>query len=150
MPAVHARPAARRRGSCPRVHMASGSAPPFRDWTLAEWKASGIELVVFDCAGTVIDEGAIVYASLKKVLQDEGLTVSDDEFNKWHGANKLEVIQHFYYAQRPGPGDKRKREADGAGEAGPGAKKCKSGEPVKGSADPNEYAARAGRNRTPP
>lgn len=66
--------------------------------------AMGIKMVVFDCAGTVIDEGAIVYESLRKVMSDEGLQFTADEFNQWHGANKVEVIRHFYFLKHKGKG----------------------------------------------
>eukprot|EP01059_Diplonema_ambulator_P035989 TRINITY_DN8758_c0_g1_i1.p2 TRINITY_DN8758_c0_g1~~TRINITY_DN8758_c0_g1_i1.p2 ORF type:complete len:288 (+),score=89.32 TRINITY_DN8758_c0_g1_i1:55-918(+) len=55
----------------------------------------GIKMVVFDMAGTTVDEGGIVYTTLKRVMREAGLTFTDEEFNAWHGANKKEVIAHF-------------------------------------------------------
>jgi phosphonatase-like hydrolase len=54
-----------------------------------------IELIVFDCAGTVVDEGSLVYATLRRTIEKEGITVDSEEFNAWHGANKIEAIRHF-------------------------------------------------------
>eukprot|EP00755_Sulcionema_specki_P004323 Sspe_Gene.29788::Locus_14354_Transcript_1_1_Confidence_1.000_Length_1427::g.29788::m.29788 len=55
----------------------------------------GIKMVVFDMAGTTVDEGGIVYDTLKAVMRDAGLEVDDKEFDAWHGANKREVVAHF-------------------------------------------------------
>ncbi|KAL6076234.1 PhnX protein [Balamuthia mandrillaris] len=62
----------------------------------------GIKLAVFDCAGTVVDEGAIVYQTLIRVLEADNVPVDPEEFNKWHGANKVEVIRYFIYQQEGG------------------------------------------------
>lgn len=62
-------------------------------------RALGIELVVFDCAGTVIDEGALVYEILQGTMKSNDLTVTSEEFDKWHGTNKRDVIAHFVNRQ---------------------------------------------------
>lgn len=62
-------------------------------------------MVVFDMAGTVVDEGGIVYSTLKKVMRDDGLKVDNKEFDAWHGANKREVIAHFVGKERPAGGE---------------------------------------------
>eukprot|EP01061_Rhynchopus_euleeides_P005592 TRINITY_DN14810_c0_g1_i2.p1 TRINITY_DN14810_c0_g1~~TRINITY_DN14810_c0_g1_i2.p1 ORF type:complete len:340 (+),score=153.47 TRINITY_DN14810_c0_g1_i2:48-1022(+) len=59
----------------------------------------GIKLVVFDMAGTTVDEGGIVYSTLKKAMRDAKLDFTEEAFNAWHGANKKEVVQHFAKAQ---------------------------------------------------
>lgn len=46
-----------------------------------------IELVVFDMAGTTVDEGNVVYKTVQQVINDEGLNVSLDEVLKY-GAGK--------------------------------------------------------------
>lgn len=45
-------------------------------------------------AGTVVDEGGIVYTTLQKVLRAGGITFTDAEFNVFHGSNKSEVIEY--------------------------------------------------------
>ncbi|KAG6864306.1 hypothetical protein C0991_010716 [Blastosporella zonata] len=61
-------------------------------------RALGIKLVVFDCAGTIIDEGGLVYNVLQQVMRRAPggrITYTEEEFNKWHGCNKIEVLRHF-------------------------------------------------------
>ncbi|KAK3239531.1 hypothetical protein CYMTET_50551 [Cymbomonas tetramitiformis] len=64
----------------------------------------GIEMCVFDMAGTVIDEGGIVYDTLKEVMRGDGLVFTEAEFDAWHGANKEEVIAHFVKLAGDGDG----------------------------------------------
>eukprot|EP01062_Namystynia_karyoxenos_P009253 TRINITY_DN13267_c0_g1_i1.p2 TRINITY_DN13267_c0_g1~~TRINITY_DN13267_c0_g1_i1.p2 ORF type:complete len:307 (+),score=119.23 TRINITY_DN13267_c0_g1_i1:105-923(+) len=66
----------------------------------------GIRMVVFDMAGTVVDEGGIVYITLKKVMRKAGLKVDDAAFDAWHGANKKEVVAHFVKVERKGDVEK--------------------------------------------
>merc|ERR1719487_2990201 len=54
-----------------------------------------IDLVVCDMAGTVVDEGGIVYETLQRVMNEDGLNVSNDAMHAWHGAKKEAVIEHF-------------------------------------------------------
>lgn len=58
-------------------------------------KARNIELVVFDMAGTTVDEGGVVYQTLARVMKEAGATFSQQDFDHWHGANKIEVVRHF-------------------------------------------------------
>eukprot|EP00735_Rhodelphis_limneticus_P000887 TRINITY_DN11420_c0_g1::TRINITY_DN11420_c0_g1_i1::g.26388::m.26388 TRINITY_DN11420_c0_g1::TRINITY_DN11420_c0_g1_i1::g.26388 ORF type:complete len:245 (-),score=104.29,sp/B7IN18/PHNX_BACC2/32.24/3e-20,HAD_2/PF13419.1/6.6e-19,Hydrolase/PF00702.21/2.7e-08,Hydrolase_like/PF13242.1/9.2e-07,HAD/PF12710.2/0.0013 TRINITY_DN11420_c0_g1_i1:10-744(-) len=58
-------------------------------------KERGIKLVVFDMAGTVVDEGGLVYDILKAAIREANIPLDEDEFNHWHGANKIEVVRHF-------------------------------------------------------
>ncbi|KAG6836866.1 hypothetical protein H0H93_002109 [Arthromyces matolae] len=63
-------------------------------------RALGIKLAVFDCAGTIIDEGGLVYNVLKQVMQRAPggrILYTEEEFNEWHGSNKIEVLRHFGY-----------------------------------------------------
>ena len=46
-----------------------------------------IELVVFDMAGTTVDEGNVVYKTVQKVINDQGFNVSLEEVLKY-GAGK--------------------------------------------------------------
>lgn len=46
-----------------------------------------IELVVFDMAGTTVDEGNVVYKTVQKVINEEGFNVSLNDVLK-HGAGK--------------------------------------------------------------
>eukprot|EP01065_Artemidia_motanka_P012720 TRINITY_DN1701_c2_g2_i1.p1 TRINITY_DN1701_c2_g2~~TRINITY_DN1701_c2_g2_i1.p1 ORF type:complete len:287 (+),score=127.64 TRINITY_DN1701_c2_g2_i1:67-861(+) len=66
----------------------------------------GVRMVVFDMAGTVVDEGGIVYSTLKTVMRSSGLTVDDAAFDAWHGANKKEVVAHFVKTNGKGNTDK--------------------------------------------
>ncbi|KAH0587059.1 hypothetical protein H2248_005878 [Termitomyces sp. 'cryptogamus'] len=63
-------------------------------------RALGIKLVVFDCAGTIIDEGGLVYNVLKQVMRRAPggcITYTEEEFNRWHGGNKIELLRFFGY-----------------------------------------------------
>jgi len=59
--------------------------------------ALGIELVVFDMAGTTVDEGMTVYETLAFALREYGqqIDMHSKDFEMWHGANKIEAIRHF-------------------------------------------------------
>jgi len=46
-------------------------------------------------AGTVVQEGGLVYRTLQLCMQEHGLQVADDEMHPWHGAKKEAVIEHF-------------------------------------------------------
>jgi len=56
---------------------------------------SEIDLMVYDMAGTVVQEGGVVYKTLQSAMQSDGLVVSDAEMHSWHGAKKEAVIEHF-------------------------------------------------------
>jgi len=55
----------------------------------------GIDLVVCDMAGTTVQEGGIVYQTLRRVMVEHGLDVSEAAMGPWHGARKESVIEHF-------------------------------------------------------
>ena len=65
---------------------------------------AGMDMIVCDMAGTTIEEGGIVYKTLRKVMTDDGLSVSETEMHPWHGAKKEAVIAHFAEAQGTPPG----------------------------------------------
>ena len=51
-------------------------------------KLENIDLVVFDMAGTVVDEGGVVYQTLDRILRHEGASYSAEYFNHWHGPTR--------------------------------------------------------------
>jgi len=54
-----------------------------------------IDLIVYDMAGTVVQEGGLVYQTLRKCMVDDGIEVSEEAMHPWHGAKKEAVIEHF-------------------------------------------------------
>lgn len=54
-----------------------------------------IDLMVCDMAGTTVQEGGLVYITLKNSMNAFGLNVSDEAIEPWHGAKKEAVIEHF-------------------------------------------------------
>lgn len=54
-----------------------------------------IKLLIFDMAGTTVNEHGIVYQTLYDTLQNYGINVSIKDIEKWHGANKYQVLEHF-------------------------------------------------------
>lgn len=62
-----------------------------------------IDLIVYDMAGTTVQEGGIVYKTLQSVMVKDGMNVPDDEMHPWHGAKKEAVIEHF--AKKDGTAD---------------------------------------------
>lgn len=63
----------------------------------------GIDLMVCDMAGTTVQEGGIVYKTLRESMQQHGIEVSEADIGPWHGAKKEAVIEHF--AKRAGLSD---------------------------------------------
>jgi phosphonatase-like hydrolase len=56
---------------------------------------SGIRLVVFDIAGTIIEDHGEVVRAFAKALMENGIPFVEDELKRWKGASKREVIRHF-------------------------------------------------------
>jgi phosphonatase-like hydrolase len=54
-----------------------------------------IKLVVFDIAGTIIEDRGEVITAFGSALQNSGIPFTVDELKEWKGASKLEVIRHF-------------------------------------------------------
>jgi phosphonatase-like hydrolase len=54
-----------------------------------------IKLVVFDIAGTIIEDRGEVIAAFKSALEKGGIPFTDGELKGWKGASKREVIRHF-------------------------------------------------------
>ena len=70
------------------------SAPLLSVLVLQGISAKATRLVVLDMAGTTVDEGGIVYDTLKGALRQGGITFSEEEFNRFHGSNKSEVVEY--------------------------------------------------------
>ncbi|HKS75035.1 MAG TPA: phosphonatase-like hydrolase [Terriglobales bacterium] len=71
-----------------------------------------IRLVVFDVAGTIIEDHGEVLSSFQRALQQNGITVGEDELREWKGASKREVIWHFVKRQGHDPGTAEKTYRD--------------------------------------
>ena len=56
---------------------------------------SHVKLVVFDIAGTIIEDHGEVVRAFAKALMENGIPFADGELKKWIGASKCEVIRHF-------------------------------------------------------
>ena len=56
---------------------------------------TNVNMLVFDMAGTTVNEGGIVYKTLYKTIKEFGIPISEHEIDEWHGANKYEVLTHF-------------------------------------------------------
>jgi phosphonatase-like hydrolase len=56
---------------------------------------SRIRLVVFDVAGTLIEDHGEVLDCFRRALEGNGIQVPEDELREWKGASKREVIRHF-------------------------------------------------------
>ena len=56
---------------------------------------TGIQLVVLDVGGTIIEDRGDVVATLQSTLAKRGIVVSAAEIGPWRGAAKRAVIQHF-------------------------------------------------------
>lgn len=54
-----------------------------------------IKLVVFDVAGTIIEDHGEVLSAFRLALQQSGIGFADT----WRGASKREVIRHFVEGQ---------------------------------------------------
>ena len=58
-------------------------------------KYNNVKLLVFDIAGTTVNEHGIVYETLYTTMNNYGLSVSRNDIQKWHGANKYEVLNNY-------------------------------------------------------
>lgn len=66
-----------------------------------------VKLLVFDMAGTTINENGIVYKTLYRMIKDRGIEINENDISKWHGINKREVIEHFIETRYDGSEDKK-------------------------------------------
>lgn len=56
---------------------------------------SRLKLVVFDIAGTIIEDHGEVVHAFAKALSENGIPFVESELLRWKGASKREVIRHF-------------------------------------------------------
>ena len=61
--------------------------------------ANPIRLVVFDIAGTIIEDHGEVVNAFSQALHESGIKFTDAELREWKGASKREVIRHFVERQ---------------------------------------------------
>jgi phosphonatase-like hydrolase len=60
-----------------------------------------IKLVIFDIAGTIIEDRGEVVHSFAGALRQNGIPFSEAEVNRWRGAAKREAIRHFIEQASP-------------------------------------------------
>jgi phosphonatase-like hydrolase len=58
-----------------------------------------IKLVIFDIAGTIIEDHGEVLRAFANALDQHGIPYTDAELREWKGASKQEVIRHFVRRQ---------------------------------------------------
>jgi phosphonatase-like hydrolase len=58
-----------------------------------------IRLVVFDIAGTIVEDRGEVLDAFASALQGHGIAFTTAELKEWKGASKREVIRHFVQRQ---------------------------------------------------
>ena len=58
-----------------------------------------IKLVIFDVAGTIVEDRGEVLCAFADALERHGIRYTDDELKEWKGASKKEVIRHFVKRQ---------------------------------------------------
>ena len=61
-----------------------------------------IKLVVFDIAGTIIEDRGEVITAFGSALEKTAIPFTVDELKEWKGASKLEVIRHFVERENSG------------------------------------------------
>jgi phosphonatase-like hydrolase len=62
---------------------------------LSHLKLNNIKMIVFDMAGTTINENGIVYKTLYSTMKDFGLHVPKSEQKFWGGADKKEILDNY-------------------------------------------------------
>jgi phosphonatase-like hydrolase len=58
-----------------------------------------VRLVVFDVAGTIIEDHGEVADAFQQALRKNGISIADGQLMEWRGASKREVIRHFVEEQ---------------------------------------------------
>ena len=53
------------------------------------------KMLVLDMAGTTINDNGIAFNTLYTTIKNYGLEIQKNELNKWHGANKYDVLNHY-------------------------------------------------------
>ena len=62
-----------------------------------------VSLVVFDIAGTIIEDHGEVVSAFSAALKKNNIPFTEDEIRRWMGASKREVIRHFLEQRGPKP-----------------------------------------------
>tara|TARA_B100001094_G_C18147487_1_gene781668 strand:+ start:492 stop:1169 length:678 start_codon:yes stop_codon:yes gene_type:complete len=62
---------------------------------LSYLKLKNIQMIVFDMAGTTIQENGIVYKTLFSTMKHFGLHVPMGDTHMWYGADKKEILDHY-------------------------------------------------------
>ena len=62
---------------------------------LSYLKLKNVQMIVFDMAGTVINDSGIVYQTLYTTMKDFGLRVPKQDKEFWHGADKREILDQY-------------------------------------------------------
>ncbi len=60
-----------------------------------------IKMIVFDMAGTTINEGGLVYKTLFNTINNFGIKIKERDIEKWHGSNKYDVLDYFLKKHNP-------------------------------------------------
>lgn len=60
-----------------------------------------IKLVIFDVAGTIVEDRGEVMGAFSTALEKHGVAHTPAELGEWKGASKKEVIRHFVRRQDP-------------------------------------------------
>lgn len=60
---------------------------------------ASIKLVIFDIAGTIIEDHGDVVRAFTAALEKHAIPFTDSELEEWKGASKREVIRHFVERQ---------------------------------------------------
>ena len=63
---------------------------------------TAIRLVIFDIAGTIIEDHGEVVSAFSGALRQNSIPFNEDELKRWKGASKREVIRHFVGQGRAG------------------------------------------------
>ena len=53
---------------------------------------NNVKMLVFDMAGTVIQESGIVYKTLYDTMKHYNMNVTEDKLKKWHGLDKYDIF----------------------------------------------------------
>lgn len=70
-----------------------------------------IKLVIFDLAGTIIEDHGEVLRAFACALRQNCIPFADDELKRWKGASKREVIGHFVHQLGARPQQEERVEA---------------------------------------
>ena len=62
-----------------------------------------IKLVVFDIAGTIIEDRGEVVSAFSAAFEKSGIPFTKDELRRWKGASKRETIRYFVEHLGPNP-----------------------------------------------